>query len=113
VGYPTIPDHSLKFPLFELLEAGDLGITLTETGAMQPAASLCGLYLGHPEARYFDVGRLGRDQVEDYARRRGLERAEAERWLAERLAYEPAPGPLVAYHHFRSRHTRESLVEEE
>ncbi|MBN2170036.1 MAG: methionine synthase [Candidatus Krumholzibacteriota bacterium] len=113
VGFPAIPDHSLKHPLFELLEAGDLGLTLTETGAMRPAASLCGLYLGHPEARYFDVGRLGRDQVEDYARRRGMERAEAERWLAERLAYEPAPGPLVAYHHFRSRHTRESLVEED
>jgi len=86
-GYPACPDHSVKRQLFELLDAPALGITLTETCAMSPAASVSGVYFAHPEARYFSVGRLGRDQVEDYAHRRGMEVAEAERWLASNLTY--------------------------
>jgi 5-methyltetrahydrofolate--homocysteine methyltransferase len=64
-----------------------VGITLTESYAMWPAASVSGIYLGHPESRYFDVGRLGKDQVEDYARRKGLSLAEAEKLLSPRLGY--------------------------
>ncbi len=88
-GYPACPDHSEKHTLFALLEASAVGIRLTESCAMEPAASVSGLYLAHPQARYFTVGRLGRDQVEDYARRKGMERAEAERWLAPNLGYDP------------------------
>ncbi len=89
-GYPACPDHSAKQQLFELLDAAALGMELTETYAMHPAASVSGLYFGHPQARYFGVGPLGRDQVEDYARRRGMSLAEAERWLAVNLAYDAA-----------------------
>ena len=71
-GYPACPDHSPKRTLFELLEPGELGIQLTESFAMHPAASVSGLYLAHPKARYFNVGPIGRDQVADYANRRGL-----------------------------------------
>ncbi len=88
-GYPACPDHSEKQKLFELLDAEGAGMTLTESFAMLPAASVSGIYLGHPEARYFSVGRLGRDQVEDYAGRKGVPLAEAERWLRPNLAYEP------------------------
>ncbi len=84
-GYPACPDHSEKFGLFKLLAAAEQGITLTEHGAMDPAASVSGLHFAHPEARYFDVGRLGRDQLEDYAARKGIARKEAERWLSTRL----------------------------
>ena len=88
-GYPACPDHTEKRSLFALLDApGRAGITLTETCAMLPAASVSGLYLAHPEARYFAVGRLGRDQVADYARRKGISLHEAERWLAPNLGYE-------------------------
>jgi 5-methyltetrahydrofolate--homocysteine methyltransferase len=87
-GYPACPDHSEKRKLFELLEASELGLELTETCAMIPAASVSGIYLAHPQARYFSVGRIGRDQVEDYARRKGVARAEAERWLRPNLAYD-------------------------
>ena len=73
-GYPACPDHSEKCKLFDLLDAGDVGITLTEARAMLPAASVSGLYFAHPQARYFTVGRIGRDQVEDYARRKGMSR---------------------------------------
>jgi 5-methyltetrahydrofolate--homocysteine methyltransferase len=90
-GYPACPDHSLKRDLFALLDAGRAGIELTESFAMMPAASVSGLYLAHPEARYFSVGRISADQVEDYAARRRVSVAEAERWLAPNLAYEPAP----------------------
>ena len=90
MGYPACPDHTEKAKLFELLKAGDVGVALTEHFAMTPAASVSGLYLGHPEARYFAVGRIGRDQVDDYARRKGQPVAEAERWLGPSLAYEPA-----------------------
>src|SRR5262249_47165106 len=69
-GYPACPDHSEKQTLFDLLGANAVGITLTEHGAMLPAASVSGLYLAHPDARYFNVGRIGRDQVEAYARRK-------------------------------------------
>ena len=80
-GYPATPDHSQKRPLFDLLGAEQLGMTLTESYAMIPAASVSGLLLAHPSARYFTVGRIGRDQVEDYARRRGVDVSEVERWL--------------------------------
>jgi 5-methyltetrahydrofolate--homocysteine methyltransferase len=89
LGYPASPDHSEKPKLFELLGATDAGMSLTESFAMLPAASVSGLYLAHPEARYFNVGRVDRDQVQDYAARKGISLAEAERWLAHHLAYEP------------------------
>jgi 5-methyltetrahydrofolate--homocysteine methyltransferase len=89
-GYPACPDHSEKPKLFSLLEAEEAGIALTETFAMTPAASVSGIYLGHPEARYFSVGRLGQDQVEDYAARQGISTAEAESRLRPNLGYEPA-----------------------
>jgi 5-methyltetrahydrofolate--homocysteine methyltransferase len=89
-GYPACPDHSEKRKLFDLLGAEAAGLELTETFAMVPAASVSGIYLGHPQSRYFSVGRIGRDQVEDYAARKGITVAEAERWLRPNLAYEPA-----------------------
>ncbi len=88
-GYPACPDHTEKGRLFDLLGAGDAGLALTEHFAMTPAASVSGLYFASPEARYFMVGRLGADQVADYARRKGLRVEEVERWLAPNLAYEP------------------------
>jgi len=88
-GYPACPDHSQKRTLFALLGAPAIGMSLTEHGAMLPAASVSGLYFAHPQARYFNVGRLGKDQVEDYARRTGESLSEAERWLRTNLAYEP------------------------
>ena len=87
-GYPASPDHSGKRELFALLDAGQLGMRLTESCAMTPAASVSGLIFAHPASRYFTVGRVGRDQVLDYARRRGMPRAEAERWLRPILAYD-------------------------
>ena len=82
-GYPACPDHTEKGPLFALLEAEKhTGMALTESFAMHPAASVSGFYLAHPEARYFAVTKIGRDQLEDYARRKGMSVAEAERWLA-------------------------------
>ncbi|MEQ4303269.1 methionine synthase [Plantactinospora sp. B6F1] len=89
LGYPASPDHSLKRQLFDLLDAETLGMALTESYAMTPAASVSGLLFAHPSSRYFTVGRLGRDQVEDYAERRGLPVAEIERWLRPNLGYEP------------------------
>jgi 5-methyltetrahydrofolate--homocysteine methyltransferase len=91
-GYPACPDHSEKRTLFALLDAGRVGLELTESCAMTPAASVSGLYFGHPQARYFAVGRIGRDQVEDYAARKGVEVAEAERWLRPSLAYDTNGG---------------------
>ena len=84
-GYPACPDHTPKQILFELLDAPSVGIELTESFAMMPAASVSGLYFGHPDARYFNVGRIGRDQLVDYAKRRGLTVEDAERWLAPSL----------------------------
>jgi 5-methyltetrahydrofolate--homocysteine methyltransferase len=88
-GYPACPDHSEKRKLFDLLQAESVGIELTESFAMAPAASVSGLYFAHPEAAYFTVGRLGRDQIDDYAQRKGMTVAEAERWLTPNLGYEP------------------------
>jgi 5-methyltetrahydrofolate--homocysteine methyltransferase len=92
-GYPACPDHTEKGKLFELLQAPQVGITLTENFAMSPPASVSGIYLGHPQSRYFNLGRIGRDQVEDYARRKGITVAEVERWLAPNLGYDPARDP--------------------
>jgi len=89
LGYPASPDHSLKRELFDLLEASTIGMALTESFAMLPAASVSGLIFQHPESRYFTVGRIGRDQVEDYAARRGMSVSDVERWLRPNLAYEP------------------------
>jgi 5-methyltetrahydrofolate--homocysteine methyltransferase len=80
-GYPACPDHSEKVTLFRLLDAPAVGITLTESFAMLPPASVSGLYLSHPEAKYFNIGRIGRDQVEDYARRKSVSVEQAARWL--------------------------------
>ena len=88
-GYPACPDHSEKGALFELLGAQEIGLGLTESYAMTPPAAVSGIFLGHPQARYFAVGRIGRDQVDDYARRKGWPVAEAERWLAPNLGYVP------------------------
>ena len=89
-GYPACPDHSEKSKLFALLGAEEAGLALTETYAMTPAASVSGIYLAHPAARYFSVGRLGQDQVSDYAVRKGITLDEAERSLRQNLGYEPA-----------------------
>jgi 5-methyltetrahydrofolate--homocysteine methyltransferase len=90
-GYPMQPDHTEKATLFSLLNATDAaGIELTESYAMNPPAAVSGVYFAHPEAHYFGVGRIERDQVEDYARRKGWTVREAERWLAPILNYEPA-----------------------
>jgi len=87
-GYPACPDHTEKGILWELLEPDrNAGITITESFAMLPTASVSGFYFSHPEARYFGTGKLARDQIEDYAKRKGMEVAEAERWLASVLAY--------------------------
>jgi 5-methyltetrahydrofolate--homocysteine methyltransferase len=86
-GYPACPDHLPKRRLFALLDAEAAGISLTETCAMIPAASVSGLYFAHPDARYFTVGRLGRDQIEDYAARMGISAEDAERWLGSNLGY--------------------------
>ncbi|MDA1090417.1 MAG: methionine synthase [Proteobacteria bacterium] len=89
-GYPACPDHTGKRDLFALLgPEKNAGITLTDSFAMSPASSVSGYYFSHPDARYFGVGRIGRDQVEDYANRRGISLAEAERWLAPNLGYTP------------------------
>lgn len=89
-GYPACPDHTPKGTLWSLLGAAEsAGMELTEHYATQPAASVSGLYFGHPQSRYFSVGRIGRDQVEDYASRTGMKVTEAERWLMPNLAYDP------------------------
>jgi len=89
-GYPACPDHSEKPPLFALLAAHqNTGMILTDSFAMLPAASVSGYYIGHPQARYFGLGKIGRDQVADYAARKGIDVAQAEQWLAPNLAYTP------------------------
>ncbi len=80
-GYPACPDHTEKEKLFALLGAPAVGIELTESFAMTPAAAVSGLYLAHPEARYFSVGRIGPDQLQDYAARKGLPVVQVEKWL--------------------------------
>ncbi|MEY4654507.1 MAG: putative methionine synthase, partial [Pseudomonadota bacterium] len=84
-GYPACPDHSVKRGMFDLLQATDIGMDLTESLAMTPAASVSGFYLAHPQAAYFNVGKIGEDQLEDQARRRGAARADLERLLAPNL----------------------------
>ena len=88
-GYPACPDHTEKQTLFSLLEVeAATGITLTENFAMTPPASVSGLYFSHPESRYFQVGKLGRDQVAEYATRKNQSVAEIEKWLRPNLAYD-------------------------
>ncbi len=87
-GYPACPDHTEKETLWELLRADEIGVSLTESFAMNPGASVSGIYLSHPKSRYFSVGPIDRDQVEDYAGRKGVTVAEAERWLQPNLGYE-------------------------
>jgi 5-methyltetrahydrofolate--homocysteine methyltransferase len=84
-GYPACPEHAVKRPLFDALGAEELGMSLTENYAMSPASSVSGFYLSHPQARYFNVGRIGRDQLEDLARRKSESVDELERWLASNL----------------------------
>jgi 5-methyltetrahydrofolate--homocysteine methyltransferase len=88
-GYPACPDHSEKTKLFDLLDAEAIGMQLSEHFAMLPAASVSGIYLAHPEARYFAVGRVDKDQITDYARRKGMTVQEVERWLGPNLSYVP------------------------
>ena len=93
-GYPAQPDHTEKATLFRLLNAGEnAGMALTESFAMTPPASVSGLYFGHPGSHYFGVGKIDRDQVEDYARRKGMEVAVVERWLSPILNYDPYAAP--------------------
>ena len=88
-GYPAQPDHTEKRTIFELLDVEkNVGITLTESLAMHPAASVCGLYFAHPEAKYFNVGKIGKDQVLDYHKRKGMSIDETERWLRPILNYD-------------------------
>ncbi len=96
-GYPAQPDHTEKGTLFRLLDGeAQIGVRLTESFAMWPGASVCGLYLSHQQSHYFGVGKIERDQVEDYARRKNWTIAQAERWLAPILNYDPAPAQQAA-----------------
>ncbi|MCF7982298.1 MAG: methionine synthase, partial [Pseudomonadales bacterium] len=89
-GYPACPDHTEKTALFNLLQAEQhTGVTLTESFAMAPAASVSGWYFSHPESKYFGVGKIDRDQVDDLAARKGMSRELLERWLSASLVYEP------------------------
>jgi 5-methyltetrahydrofolate--homocysteine methyltransferase len=82
-GYPACPDHTEKYKLFALLNAEqNAGISLTESLAMYPAASVCGWYFSHPQSQYFGIGKIQRDQLEDYAKRKGMDLPTAERWLS-------------------------------
>jgi 5-methyltetrahydrofolate--homocysteine methyltransferase len=87
-GYPACPDHTEKSKLWELLGVRDaIGLSLTENFAMTPASSVSGFYFAHPDAKYFNVGKIDRDQVRDYAKRKGMSAQEAERWLAPAIGY--------------------------
>jgi len=95
-GYPACPDHTEKATLWKLLDAErTAGISLTESFAMFPTAAVSGFYFSHPSARYFGVGKIDRDQAASYAQRKGMRVAEAERWLAPILGYEPEPAPAA------------------
>ena len=88
-GYPACPDHTEKRTLFDLLKAEEnTGISLTESYAMYPAASVSGFYFSHPQSKYFGLGKIQKDQVEDYTRRKNIELGVTEKWLAPNLAYE-------------------------
>jgi 5-methyltetrahydrofolate--homocysteine methyltransferase len=96
-GYPACPDHTEKVELFRLLDAeARIGVHLTESMAMYPAASVSGYYFAHPEVRYFGVGKINRDQVLDYARRKGMPLPVMERWLAPMLNYDPDKAEVPA-----------------
>ena len=89
-GYPACPDHTEKLAIWDLLDVqAQTGMELTESMAMWPGASVSGWYFAHPQSQYFVVGRLGRDQIEDYAARKGWSLRQAEKWLAPNLGYEP------------------------
>ena len=85
-GYPACPDHTAKIDLFKVLQADEIGMTLTESLAMNPASSVSGFYIGYPEATYFNVGEIGEDQLADMAARRGMDIEELRRYLAPNLA---------------------------
>ena len=87
-GYPSQPDHTEKLTMWKLLEADKVGIELTESLAMSPAASVSGLYFAHPKSTYFATGKLNKDQVVDYANRKQMDVSEVERWLSSVLAYD-------------------------
>jgi 5-methyltetrahydrofolate--homocysteine methyltransferase len=88
-GYPACPDHTEKYKLFNLLGGQEAtGITLTESLAMYPASSICGWYFAHPQSQYFGIGKIQKDQVEDYARRKGMSVEDVERWLRPVLEYD-------------------------
>jgi 5-methyltetrahydrofolate--homocysteine methyltransferase len=90
-GYPACPDHTEKGTIWRLLDVeARTGMQLTESFAMWPGSSVSGLYFAHPDSRYFSLGKIGRDQVEDYGKRKGMSLTEAERWLGPNLNYEPA-----------------------
>ena len=95
-GYPAQPDHTEKGTLFRLLHAERIGVTLTESFAMTPGAAVCGLYFSHPQAAYFGVGKIERDQVEDYARRKGWSIEECQRWLGPILNYDVRAAASIA-----------------
>ncbi|MSO67041.1 MAG: methionine synthase [Pseudolabrys sp.] len=95
-GYPAQPDHTEKGTLFRLLESERIGVKLTESFAMWPGAAVCGLYFSHPQSHYFGVGKIERDQLEDYAKRKGWSVAECERWLAPILNYNPQSAKTIA-----------------
>ncbi|HNM05264.1 MAG TPA: vitamin B12 dependent-methionine synthase activation domain-containing protein, partial [Leptospiraceae bacterium] len=87
-GYPACPEHTEKRTLFRLLESEkNAGVTLTENCAMSPASSVSGLYFSHPDSKYFAIGKIAKDQIEDYAERKGMSLEEAERWLSPYLGY--------------------------
>jgi 5-methyltetrahydrofolate--homocysteine methyltransferase len=85
-GYPACPEHTVKADLFRTLQAEDIGMQLTESFAMYPGAAVSGFYFSHPQSKYFVVGKIGEDQLEDMARRRGMDKAELERYLAPNLS---------------------------
>lgn len=90
-GYPSQPDHTEKFAMWELIKAKELaGIQLSETGSMIPASSVSALVFAHPESQYFAVGQISKEQVVDYAARKGMTLEQAERWLGPNLAYDTA-----------------------
>ena len=84
-GYPACPDHSVKRDIFAALQCEEIGMSLTESLAMNPAASVCGFYLAHPESKYFNVGRIGADQVSDLAKRQAIDEKQLQRMLAPNL----------------------------
>ena len=95
-GYPACPDHTEKGTLWRLLDVqAKTGMLLTESFAMWPGSSVSGLYFAHPESRYFSLGKIGHDQVDDYHQRKGMSVAEVERWLGQILNYEPAESAVA------------------